>query len=174
MAIVKAKRRWPRDGNVVEAAVREWTEEWLVITDDANDGPLTLIEDAAIPRIGDPYQEANGRIDLGARCVRRVPELLNPNQSPNHWVIRCTYSSAVRRDTIVQQENGAGGSGGGIDGGGGGIDSGGHRASGDASGSDSPQTVDPDPLLRPPTFDWGTTTFREAETEGYEEEQGEA
>jgi hypothetical protein len=83
-----------------DRAVRRYTRKFFVLTDTANDGPLTVRIASGIPRLTTPYVEPNGVTDLGSICVNIRTEQRADN--PFLWDVTCEYSSESERPDRMQ------------------------------------------------------------------------
>jgi hypothetical protein len=93
MAVVWGRITFERSAKLDERQVREYTLVARVRTDSVNDGPGTILA-AMIANgidIGEPYQEPNGYLDLGARCKSIEPRV--DQDDPMLWAVTCQYTS---------------------------------------------------------------------------------
>jgi len=145
MAVINVCELWRgRTGSWGEDGKRSWVRIFRVKTDSIYTGSLSVLvaSGGQLPRIGDPYQEAEGlATDLGARCRSLTP---NQTDDPWTWEVVANYDNEAP-DPTTQENQQPGEDNGGDDGG----DSGGE---GGGEGGEGPG----DPTLVPAefTFTW--------------------
>lgn len=141
MPVISCNPRWSgRSASGDENYTREYVQEYDVFTDDAADGPLSILNSALVPQLGDLYPT-----DTGARVSNR--QAVQNDADPRAWVVTVTYSSKL--NIAVSLTTGSGGPGTGGGGGGGG----------------SEQSQDANPLLRGPVYEISTETYQRAITQ---------
>lgn len=91
-----------RDGSIDEGSVRRFTRTFRVRTDNPYDGPLTVLVQSSVPRVGDFYAEQSGAVDTGSRC-RSVTPTQDQNER-TEWMVRCEYSSERPAQSIDTQQ----------------------------------------------------------------------
>lgn len=90
-----------RQTNYDDKAVRRYVRTFIVQTDSALDGPLTVRLASGIPRLTTPYLEPNGLVaDLGALCTHIA--VVQREDNPNLWDVTCEYSSESERPDRMQ------------------------------------------------------------------------
>ena len=138
MAVTSVREIWDgRGGRSSEAATREYTRTFRVLTDDPTDGPLIVMIGSGLPQVGNAYTESSGAVDLGARCVSVDPQ--QDQDDPKAWLVTIRYSTAPAAATS-------------------GLGAGGKGARG-GSGSD-PSDDSQNPLLRPAEIGWSFNRYR--------------
>lgn len=88
--IFAAERADQRTGTGNSDGSRSYTRLFWVVTNDHNDGPLTIGNSGFVPAVFDVYIAGND-IDVGARVERVTP--LQPTNDPYYWEVRVEYSS---------------------------------------------------------------------------------
>lgn len=101
MGVISVKEKWDgREGSEKEKGQREYTRTFVVQVDSTDDGPVTVLSAAALPKVGNFYQSGND-IDTTAVCTNRTAR--QKGNAPSVWEVTCTYSTQV--DQEQQEEN---------------------------------------------------------------------
>jgi hypothetical protein len=139
MAVVSIKELSGKSGSVNSSFQRNYTRTWVVVTDNAADGPFVIGSTAGLPLIYDPYPE-----DVRAFCVS-----LNVSQDgDNPQVFRVEAAYAYNIDASF-------GTGSPIP-----ISTGNPLVDSQQKGQ-APQDRKADPLLRPRDYSYSTTSSGE-------------
>ena len=82
--------RESRSGSKSLNGMRTYTRVYIVMTDDIDDGPKTILASSDLPDIGDYYSAGNDT-DRDATLERMTPTRNKDN--PKRWAIKCDYAT---------------------------------------------------------------------------------
>ena len=103
MAVVSVNEDFKgRRGSYSEGGAREYTRVFLVVTDDASDGPVTILNANGIPRPYESYASGND-VDLGVFCKSIDPE--QDSASRLFWRVTCRYDAKIDQRGNNAREN---------------------------------------------------------------------
>lgn len=95
MPTVKGVRQATERSGAIELGsdkvIRRYSLEYLVMADNASQGPLTIQSTAGLPRVGLDTYVYNGESDITAVCKRKTPR--NDPKQPLAWYIRCEFDN---------------------------------------------------------------------------------
>lgn len=80
-----------RQSQAQDTGDRTYSRSFYVWTNSKNDGPLVVRLAPGIPRIGEPYVERNGLVDLAVYCKSVTAD--QDSSSFYKWKVKCDYSS---------------------------------------------------------------------------------
>jgi hypothetical protein len=83
-----------------EKVISRYSLEFIVIADNASQGPLTIRETAGLPQVGLDTYTYNGESDTSAVCKRKTPR--NEPKQPLVWYVKCDFDNDP---TSQSQEN---------------------------------------------------------------------
>lgn len=83
-----------QEGSRGQDWTRKYTRTWLVTSNDANDGPQTILSYASLPVPHQSYVTGNDS-DLGARLVNITARRKDPDEDKTLWVVVAEYDSTV-------------------------------------------------------------------------------
>ncbi len=83
---------------------RTYTSVYQVITDDVNDGPITVVNASGIPNYGASYQWGNDS-DSWAFCQAAHPRLVNVKDTSRQWYVTITHSTIARTQQDFNRES---------------------------------------------------------------------
>lgn len=79
-------------GGVSAAGDRVWTVVYRVLTNDRNDGPLTVLSSTSLPSFLSQYEYGNEQ-DIGAYRTSYEADLVSEKDSLKAWNVTCVFSS---------------------------------------------------------------------------------
>ena len=74
-----------------EKVISRYSLEFIVIADNASQGPLTIRETAGLPLVGLDTYIYNGESDTSAVCKRKTPR--NDPKQPLLWYVKCEFDN---------------------------------------------------------------------------------
>jgi hypothetical protein len=132
-----------RDGGINSRAVREYTRNFLVTTDDPKDGPLEVCVTSGIPGMFTPYVTPT-ESDLGATVRDVKAKQINQYQ----WTVTVQYSSAYEPAAVSSDDPGLNQLG---------TGPGSESSPNAADRGDSAET---NPTLQPPDVEWSVVKYQ--------------
>lgn len=104
MAVVSVEETPESRGGYDDEYQREYTRTFEVLTDDEDDGPITVEFAAGIPRVWDAFVERNGTSGDAIAVCRKVSARRSLDD-PLMWVVTCEFS--ISRQTGIGAQGSA-------------------------------------------------------------------